>query len=141
MRLRLICVGKVKEAYLKQGISDLEKRLTRHQRFELLELKDSDPVKEGKEILSKADGWTMFSFTPEGKEMSSEQFSDFFAGLVDDVVFVIGGPEGISDEVKENSKMLVSLSQMTFTHEMARLFLIEQVYRAVTMKKGIPYHR
>ncbi len=141
MRIKLICVGKLKEQYIRKGVEEFLKRLERHQRIEMVEVKDSDPQQEGPDILAKCGGLPIFAFTEEGNEFTSLEWADFLKGLDGDLAFVLGGPEGLSDEVKKQAKMLVSLSRMTFTHDMARLILIEQLYRAVAINKGIPYHR
>jgi 23S rRNA (pseudouridine1915-N3)-methyltransferase len=141
MRIRLICVGRLKEPYVRDGVDEFLKRIERHQRIELFEVKDSEPQQEGNDILAKCGDMPLFAFSEEGNEFESPGFADFIKGLSDDVVFVLGGPDGLSQEVKDRAKMIISLSRMTFTHEMARLILIEQVYRAITINKGLPYHR
>lgn len=141
MRIRLICVGRLKEPYYRDGVDEFLKRMERFQRIELLEVKDSEPLQEGKDILAKGGDMPIFAFSEEGNEFDSPGFADFIKGLTGDVAFVLGGPDGLSQEVKDRAKMVISLSRMTFAHEMARLILVEQVYRAITINKGLPYHR
>ena len=141
MRIRLICVGKVKEPYIRDGVDEFLKRIERYQRIEMFEVKGSEPQQEGKDILTKCSDMPVFAFSEEGNEFDSLGFADFLKGLSGDIAFVLGGPDGLSREVKDRAKMTISLSRMTFTHEMARLILIEQVYRAITINQGLPYHR
>ena len=141
MRIRLICVGKVKEPFASQGCAMYLERLTRLQRIDVIEIPDSDPEEEGKKILSKGDKMQIHAFSEEGLSMTSKQFADTLKALDGDVAFVIGGPAGLSTDVKKAAKKVISLSGMTFTHEMARLILLEQIYRGMTIIKGMPYHR
>jgi len=141
MRIRVICVGRLKEPYIAQGVEDFFNRIQRFQRIEVFEVKDSKPDQEGQEILTKCGDMPVFAFAEEGNVFSSAEFADFIKGLDDDIAFVLGGPDGLSDDVKDHAKMLISLSRMTFTHDMARLILLEQVYRALTIAKWMPYHR
>jgi 23S rRNA (pseudouridine1915-N3)-methyltransferase len=141
MRIKLVCVGRLKEPFVRQGVEEFLKRLERHQRIELIEVKDSEPRQEGRDLLVHCRDMPIFAFSEEGNQFTSLEFADFLKGLDGDVAFVLGGPQGLSQEVKDRAKMVVSLSRMTLTHEMARLFLMEQIYRGVAMNKGIPYHR
>jgi 23S rRNA (pseudouridine1915-N3)-methyltransferase len=141
MRIRLICVGKMKEPYASQGCAMYLERLTRLQRIEVIEIADSDPADEGTRILAKSEKMPTYAFSEEGAGMTSKQFADLLKALNGDVAFVIGGPDGLSPAVKKAAKKVISLSDMTFTHEMARLLLLEQIYRGLTIIKGMPYHR
>ncbi|MFA5772323.1 MAG: 23S rRNA (pseudouridine(1915)-N(3))-methyltransferase RlmH [Thermoplasmata archaeon] len=144
MRIKLICVGRVKEQFIAQGCSLYLERLERLQRLEVIEVTDLDTDKEGKLILAKCKELPIYAFSEEGEEFTSIKFADLIRNLTSatgDVAFVIGGPDGLSDEVKKKAKKIISLSKMTFTHEMARLILLEQIYRAVAILKGMPYHK
>jgi 23S rRNA (pseudouridine1915-N3)-methyltransferase len=141
MRIRLVCVGKVKEPFAQQGCKAYLERLTRLQRIDVLEIPDSDQAGEGKKILARCEKMPIYAFSEEGEGMTSKQFAAFLKGLDGDVAFVIGGPNGLSPDVKKAAKKVISLSEMTFTHEMARMILLEQIYRALTIIKGMPYHR
>lgn len=139
--IKLICVGRVKESYIKEGIQEFEKRLSAFVRFEVLELKDSDKEKEAKEILSKIKNEKVFLLDETGKEYSSGDFSEFLNKEImnnKDLLFVIGGPTGLSKELKYPR---IALSKMTFTHEMARLFFTEQLYRAFMINNNRNYHK
>lgn len=132
MKFKLISVGKIKETFVLEGFNEFAKRI----KLEHTVLKDSNPEKESKLILSKVKEFVCLS--EEGVEMTSVEFSKF---LDVNMTFVIGGPDGLSDEVKKKASKVISLSKMTFTHDMARLFFVEQLYRAVSIKEGKKYHR
>lgn len=132
--IKLICVGKTKESFVKEGVSEFAKRIDR---FEIIEVKDSNPKKEAEEIVSKIKNEKVFLLDEKGKEYTSEEFSSLVKKEMIDknLVFVIGGPSGFSEELK-NKYPKIALSKMTFTHELARLFFVEQLYRALTKNKA-----
>lgn len=135
--MRIIAVGKIKEPWIRQGIDEYLKRM---RDIEIIEIKDSCKEKEAIKILELIDRKKeedIFLLTEEGIPSTSMEFSktDFSKAC-----FVIGGPEGLDDKLKKKYKT-ISLSKMTFTHEMARLFFIEQLYRAQTIKQNKSYHR
>ena len=155
MKIKLVVIGKTKEAYLETGIREYEKRLRRYWPFEYTLLPD---VKGGGKMdalaLKKAEGELLLKtiqptdnlilLDENGKEMPSEAFAKWFqkkanTGLKQ-LVLVVGGAYGFSDEVYEKAQGKLALSQMTFSHQMVRLFAIEQVYRAMTILHGEPYH-
>ena len=106
----------------------------------IIELKDEGMQKEAEKIKKHINPNT-FILDAAGKELSSEEFAELLKKAEGSMTFVIGGPEGISDEIKKNAKLL-SLSKMTFTHEMCRLFFLEQVYRAyMIINKRSYYHK
>ncbi len=140
MRFKIICIGKVREKSILETINEYSKRID----LEIIELKDSNPAEEGKKILEKLDKINskyVFVLSEEGKELSSVEFSQKLKKIEQPVIFVIGGPYGLSDEAKKKADFLISLSKMTFTHEMARLFLVEQIYRAESIIDGKKYHK
>lgn len=154
MKVRLITVGKTDESYIKEGVSKYELRLKHYISFQIIALADVKVGKkannnlqkelEGKEILklvSKSD--FMILLDENGKEFNSVGFSQFLQKRMNsgmDLVFVIGGPFGFSKEVYSRSDTKLALSQMTFSHQMVRLFFTEQLYRAMTILKGEKYH-
>lgn len=154
MKIRLITIGKTDESYLKQGIDKYVSRLKHYIDFELKELPDVKTGKklntvlqkeaEGKEILniiSKSDFVVLLD--EKGKEFDSVGFSQFIQKRMNtgmNLTFVIGGPFGFSDEVYAKSNMKIGLSQMTFSHQMIRLFFVEQLYRSFSILKGEKYH-
>ena len=139
-KVKIICIGKIKEKYIQSGINEFRKRLRVFCDLEIIELKDEGVEKEAKKIIPYLEKSNVFVLDPTGKQESSENFANDFKRLDGKIVFVIGGPEGIYQKIKEDSNM-ISLSRMTFTHEMARLFLIEQIYRSYMIINNRKYHK
>lgn len=155
MNIKLLAIGKTDNKALQSLIDDYTKRLSFYVRFEMIELPDIKNVKnlsesqqkekEGELILAKLSPTDQLILLDEnGKNFSSVGFSDELQKKMNSgiktLVFVIGGPYGFSDAVYSKAQGKVSLSAMTFSHQMVRLFFIEQVYRAFTILKGEPYH-
>ena len=159
MRISIICVGKIKEKYLKLGIDEFKKRLSKYCKLEIIELDDekapenlSDKEmlmikeKEGKKILSKIkDNSYVIALAIDGKNLSSEELADMINNLGvrgnSHIVFIIGGSLGLSDEILSRANYKLSFSKMTFPHQLMRLILLEQVYRAYRINNGEPYHK
>ncbi len=140
--IKLIFVGKTKEKFINLGISEFAKRLEIFGKFKIIEIKDSNVEDEGKKIIEILKDDYAVVLAVGGKEFSSEEFADFLKRNNDkNISFVIGSENGLSIEVLERANLKLSLSRMTLTHEMARLFLIEQIYRAFTIIKGRRYHK
>ena len=140
--IRLIFVGRTREKFLSSGISEFAKRLERFGNFRLVEIKDSNSEEEGGRILKMLDDDYAVILSVDGKEFSSEEFADFIKENIDrDISFVVGSESGLSKGVLKRADLRLSLSKMTLTHEMARLFLIEQIYRAFTIIRGMKYHK
>lgn len=154
MKIKIITVGKTDEDYLISGIEKYLKRLKHYCAIEYIEL---PPVKnasslnpeklkeeEGKLILSKAGSDQIILLDENGTEFKSVEFSKFLQKKmnsgISEIVFVIGGAFGFSPMIYEKAKDKISLSRMTFSHQMVRLFLVEQVYRGFTILKGEKYH-
>ena len=136
MKVRLVAVGKIAH-HLKEAQNYYLSRL----RFlELYEVKKGrTKEEEGKKLLEKSKGFTV-ALDERGREMTSREFADFIQEHPF-VTFLIGGAEGLSEEVKRKSNFLLSLSKFTFQHDIARIVLLEQIYRADQIIKGNPYHR
>ncbi|MBR5301996.1 MAG: 23S rRNA (pseudouridine(1915)-N(3))-methyltransferase RlmH [Clostridia bacterium] len=158
MNMALICMGKLKEKYWRDAAAEYEKRLSRFGRWETIELPDlpepsnSSPAieeqikkKEGEAILSKIrDGDVVVCLCIDGKQMDSVQLSKKVTELIDTgrrVVFVIGGSLGLADEVVRRAQVKLSFSPMTFPHQLARIMLLEQTYRALKISAGERYHK
>ena len=159
MRINIVCVGKIKEKYLKLGIDEFKKRLSKYCKLEIIELEDekapenlSDKEmlmikeKEGKKILSKIkDNSYVIALAIDGKNLSSEELAETINKLgvrgISNITFVIGGSLGLSDEVLSRADYKLSFSKMTFPHQLMRLILLEQVYRAYRINNGGPYHK
>ena len=155
MNIKLVVVGKTEEKYLKEGIDIFEKRLKFYILYEIIvipslkETKNLSPQiikeKEGELILKQISKYDkIILFDEKGLEFSSMDYSVFFqrqmnAGIKT-LCFVVGGAFGFSDEVYKKADQKIALSKMTFSHQMIRLLIVEQLYRAFTILKNEPYH-
>ena len=140
MKVRVVSIGKVKEKYLLDGIAEYEKRLRPYCKLEFVELRDEGMEREA-ERLEKYLGNDAYILDVEGKEYGSQEFSGLFKRHeVRQLTFIIGSAEGILPAVKKRAR-LISLSKMTFTHDMCRLFLIEQIYCAHMIVNNRSYHK
>lgn len=138
-KVRIISVGKTKEEWLKSGVEEYVKRLSKTVEVTWV-LAKHDSQLESLALSEKG----LICLDPKGKMLTSEQFSDFFQDHLESqgsrASFLIGGAEGIPESLKQNSSM-ISFSKMTFTHQMIRLILLEQIYRALEIAKGSSYHK
>ena len=159
MNIKIIGVGKLKEKYLKQGIAEYAKRLGKFCKFEIVEVPDEKAPeklaaaemegvkeKEGERILAKIrDKEYVYALAIEGKERSSEEFAQEIAQLTtygrSDITFVIGGSLGLSPAVLKRAETKISFGRFTLPHQLMRLVLSEQVYRAFMINNGSPYHK
>lgn len=151
MRLRLIWPGKTKDARLRALIEDYLKRLSHFARPDVTELKESPRVKSGIDRDSKriSDRLPSGSMTvlldPSGIQLSSEEIAAQLRAWENagtkEAVFIIGGPNGVTPDLSTNVMQRWSLSRLTLTHEMARVILLEQLYRAYTIIHGLPYQK
>jgi 23S rRNA (pseudouridine1915-N3)-methyltransferase len=155
MKITLLVVGKTDSTYLAEGINDYIKRLNHYINFEIEVISDLKKNKnlgvelqkqmEGELIVAKNFlGKELHLFDEKGKMYSSREFAVFLekkmASGLKELVFAIGGPYGFSDKVYEAANSKISLSLLTFSHQMVRLMCVEQIYRALTIFKGEPYH-
>ena len=154
MKITLIVVGKTTSAQVESLIQEYQKRLTHYLPFALQvipELKntkaltpDQQKQAEGEMILrAVAQSADLVLLDEHGKEFRSIEFADYIQKKMSsgrDVVFVVGGPYGFSEAVYQRANGKISLSKMTFSHQMVRLFFVEQIYRAMTILRGEPYH-
>ncbi|GLC30317.1 23S rRNA (pseudouridine(1915)-N(3))-methyltransferase RlmH [Clostridium omnivorum] len=159
MNITLITVGKIKEKYLKDAITEYSKRLSRYCKLEILELQDEKTPdnasekeelqiksKEGEAILKCVkDNMYVVALAIDGKMLSSEELAAFIkeAGVRgnSNIAFVIGGSLGLSKEVLNRADYKLSFSKMTFPHQLMRVILLEQVYRGFRINAGEPYHK
>lgn len=143
-RYTIIAIGRMKNKALAALCDDFAKRLRRAGNFELVELKDSDVETEGKRILEameKRKEARVYVLAEEGGTRTSVQLSEELSALQGrPAVFIIGGAYGLSAAVKSRADVLLALSPLTFTHEIARMLLCEQLYRAVSINSGSKYH-
>jgi 23S rRNA (pseudouridine1915-N3)-methyltransferase len=152
MKTKVIGVGKLREKYLKDAVAEYTKRLSSYGKISLVEVsdeRDEDPAalkKEGDAILRQIkDGEYVIALAINGKSFDSVEFSEMLDGLgvrgVSDIDFVIGGSNGLHEEVLERANLLLSFSQMTFPHQLMRVILMEQIYRAFKISRGEKYHK
>lgn len=159
MNISIITVGKLKEKYLKLGMEEYVKRLSAYAKVEIVEVADEKAPeelselemiqvkqKEGERILAKISPDTyVIALAIKGKMQSSEELADRLDKLAtygkSKIAFVIGGSLGLSDEVLQRSNEQLSFSRMTFPHQLMRLILLEQIYRAFRINRGEPYHK
>lgn len=159
MKIKIICVGKLKEKYLKDGIAEYTKRISRFADVQITELPDekipdraSDSIEEkikfteGTKILSKIGSEDyVISLCVEGETFSSEKFAHKLSSVMlsgkSTIDFIIGGSLGLSDEVKKRSDFRLSFSKMTFPHQLMRLVLTEQIYRTFKINANEQYHK
>ena len=159
MQITIISVGKLKEKYLIDGISEYLKRLSSYARIEIIEVPDEKAPenlsyaeeqqvkkKEGERILSKIGVDShVIALAIEGKQRSSEELATTIDSLgtygKSKLAFIIGGSLGLSEEVMKRANDKLSFSKMTFPHQLMKLILVEQIYRAFRIIKGEPYHK
>lgn len=159
MKIRVIAVGKIKEPYMKKGIEEFRKRLSRYCRLEIIEVKD-EKAPEGLSQMQKqavkereADRVLKYirhtdhviALAIDGKSFTSEEFAQRLDSLAiggcSNICFVIGGSLGLHDKVLKRADMELSFSAFTFPHQLMRLILLEQIYRAYRIINGQPYHK
>ena len=159
LNITIIAVGKLKEQYLRDASAEYQKRLSAFCKLSIIEippekLSDNPSAKEienalnneAKKIFEKIPkGAKVYSMCIEGKQRSSEELSEEIDNLAvegaSNIVFIIGGSFGLSDEVKKLSAFRLSMSKMTFPHQIARIMLLEQIYRAMQISIGTKYHK
>lgn len=159
MHIKIITVGKLKEKYLVQGIAEYTKRLSKYAKIDLIEVPDEKAPenlsqaemiqvkeKEGERILAKIkEQEFVFVLAINGKQLSSEDFAKQIDNLgiqgKSQLTFVIGGSLGLSEAVMKRSNEQLSFGKMTYPHQLMKLILVEQIYRAYRIIKGEPYHK
>ena len=140
MKIKVLAVGKLKEKAYQDRIGEYVKWINRDIPVELIFLKDNDKI--NKKLLAHINSEDhTICLSEEGEKISSEEFSKLLFNKALDHTFIIGGPDGLTRYIKEKANQIFSLSELTFPHEMALLILAEQLYRAVSIKKGRNYHR
>lgn len=157
MNIDIIAVGKLTEKFFKEGVDEYLKRISRFAAISLIELKDEKNPKndqdiekikniEGERIISKiSKGSYVIALCIEGRSFDSVEFSkrleDLKLGGISHVTFIIGGSMGLSEDLIKLANLKLSFSKFTFPHQLMRLILVEQIYRALTIENGLPYHK
>lgn len=153
MHFTILCVGKIKEQYMQAAIKDYICRLSKYVKIEVIEVaEDNSPqrekriLKEGELLMKKIpQGSCVVALDLHGKEISSEKLAKYIEDKsvsgASDFIFVIGGSDGIDKAITDRADLRLCLSPMTFTHQMTRLILSEQLYRAMKINSGEQYHK
>lgn len=150
--IKIITVGQIKEKYLQDAINEYKKRLSKYTNIEVIEVKDEGLVEEVKAIKLEAekikkhinDKDYIVTLEIEGKQMTSVEFANKIDNILienSNIDFIIGGSYGLSDEIKNMSRLHLSFSKMTFPHQLFRVLLLEQIYRAYKINNNESYHK
>ena len=153
MEIKLIVVGKTKSSELVRLINEYVKRINFYKKFKIIVVNSLKSKKHSEKEIKKIEGENVlksvkkneliFLLDENGKSFNSRKFADFLSNKFKtnkSIVFVVGGAHGFSNEIKQKSNEIISLSEMTFSHQIIRLFFTEQVYRALTILNNHPYH-
>ena len=157
IHINIVCIGKIKEKYLQDAINEYAKRISKYCKLNITELSDESipskinesviqeiKEKEGKKILDTLKTSYVISLDLRGQEISSEGFSTKIQKIAShgfsDITFIIGGTLGLDKKVLEKSNELISFSKMTFPHQLIRVFLLEQIFRAFKIANNETYH-
>ena len=142
MKIKLLVIGKLKEKAYRDRINEYIKWINKDIPIELIFLKDSTEDKISKKLSSHITHQNhVICISEGGEKQSSIEFSEFIFDITRNLIFIVGGPDGHPKDIKEKANQILSLSKMTFPHEMALLILTEQIYRGISIKKGSKYHR
>ena len=155
LKINIVAIGDIKEQYLKEGLSEYLKRISRFADIKILEIKEHNPSstnpndisialqKDAVEIKKKIKGYPI-CLDITGKSLDSVGFSNYLDKLslkTSEITIIIGASNGLSEELKSQCKDKISFSKMTFPHQLMRLILLEQIYRAFTIINNISYHK
>ncbi len=150
IKINLVCLGDIKEKFYKEAIAEYSKRLSRFCQLKITELKENTDKntqtalkKDETEILPYLKGHVI-ALAIEGKELSSTELADKIKKLTlktNEITFLIGASNGLSNEVKQKANELMSFSKLTFPHQLMRVLFLEQLYRAFTINNNISYHK
>lgn len=144
IKVNIVCVGKIKEDYLRAACAEYVKRLSRFCRLEIKELAEGKNLKEEAAGIIRAAKGYKIALCVEGGQMTSPALAEKLGGLVDkggEITFIIGSSCGLDDSVKKQADLKLSFSQMTFPHQLMRVILLEQIYRAFMINAGSEYHK
>ena len=143
--INIICIGKIKESYLKEGIADYTKRISKYHKINIIELPDNDIINEGNEIIKHLNRKDyIIALDINGNELSSVELADKLDKtfiINSNITFIIGGSNGIRDDIKELANYRLSFSKLTYPHGLFRLILLEQIYRSFKILNNETYHK
>lgn len=144
IKVNIVCVGKIKEDFYRQAVAEYTKRLSRFCKVEIKELAEGKNIEEEAESIVRAAKGYIFALCIEGKKLSSESLAAEVKRLCDkgeEITFIIGSSCGLSEKVKSLANFKLSFSDMTFPHQLMRVILCEQIYRAFMINSGSEYHK
>ncbi len=159
MKITILCVGKIKEKFYRDAISEYEKRLSRYCKLEIIEVADEKTPDNASETVERQikekeaermekylkEGAFVCALAIDGKQLDSVELSEKIESLgtggISHIIFLIGGSLGMSDELLKRADMKLSFSRMTFPHQLMRVILLEQIYRAYRIMNHEPYHK
>ena len=159
MKVTILCVGKIKEKFYRDAISEYEKRLSRYCKLEIIEVSDEKTPDNASETVERQikekeaermekylkEGSFICALAIDGKQLDSVELSEKIeklgTGGISHIIFLIGGSLGMSDELLKRADMKLSFSRMTFPHQLMRVILLEQIYRAYRIMNHEPYHK
>lgn len=144
IKVNIVCVGKIKEDFYRQAVAEYTKRLSRFCKVEIKELAEGKNIEEEAESIVRAAKGYIFALCIEGKKLSSESLAAEIKRLCDkgeEITFIIGSSCGLSEKVKSLANFKLSFSDMTFPHQLMRVILCEQIYRAFMINSGSEYHK
>ena len=143
--IKIICIGKIKEKFYRDAIEEYMKRLSKYHKVEIIELPDSNIKQEKELILKKIDSKDyIITMEIEGKQLTSIELSEMLDKTFlnySNITFIIGGSDGLDDEIKNLSNYKLSFSKLTFPHQLFRVFLLEQIYRSFKILNNETYHK
>ena len=152
MKINIVCVGKIKETYFTEAIAEYRKRLSKFCDFKITEVEEASKIEsilkkteqEGKWLLEKCSG-VVVALDGAGKMLSSPELAEYIRQKQNqsqsEISFVIGGSNGLSEEVKSKADLVLSFGKITFPHQLFRVVLTEQIYRALSINNNLPYHK
>ena len=152
MKINIVCVGKIKEKFFTDAINEYLKRITRFAELKIIEVDESSKLTnleqkskaEGEKLLQKSSG-ILIALDGRGKLLSSPEMADYIHKKEIQgesvITFIIGGSNGLSKEVLDKADLILSFGKITFPHQLFRVVLVEQIYRALTIIEGLPYHK
>jgi 23S rRNA (pseudouridine1915-N3)-methyltransferase len=139
--MNIVAVGKLKEEYFRQCSAEYEKRLSAYCKLNIIEIEPHKTLEKEAELINKRIKSFKIALCPEGQRFTSGMFAGKLSEIGREITFVIGGSEGIHDSIKNTADLKLSLSDMTFPHRLARIMLLEQLYRAYTIRDNKKYHK
>lgn len=143
-KINIVCVGKIKEKFYRDAVEEYLKRLSRFAKIEIREISECRTLEEEAKLILNASKGRIIALCVEGKKYSSENLAAYIRELTDtgvECTFIIGSSCGLAEEVKRKADLKLSFSDMTFPHQLMRVILAEQIYRAFMINGGGEYHK